>query len=166
MAINFKKLATTGATNAIFPEGKYYSTITKAELKTSKSGNEYLNLMYEVYNKDQKKLGVVWDKIMDSDKALLQFKLRRFIMGFEIPIGEDDEFELSDLVKIVTGRSAIVDYKLTKDEQFGDRMEPNIFTDHIFTSLKEASNEDTFEKAEDDIPFTAPSTETSNEESF
>jgi len=147
MAINFNALPDNASANLLV-EGKHLVKIVKAEMKTSTKGNELLNLQLDVFNDKGNKIGTIFDMLMDSDKPLLQYKLKRFIIGFQIPI--TGTFELKDLCKIVVGKEAYAELTIQHDERYPDKTQVDATKNEIYYPLKAV---DTMEQALADLPF-------------
>lgn len=101
--MNFSTLPTSkfnGANGNFTPvAGVYKGKITKTEMKTSKTGNEYLSVTISLTDKDGKKRGACFEMFMDSDKSFIQYKLRRFVEACKIPC--EGEMTLKDLGLLV-----------------------------------------------------------------
>ena len=90
--IHFNNLPDSGSSNTLVT-GKHKVKVTKAEMKQPKDPNkpEYLNVTLAIYDDSNNQIGTIWDILSESDKALVQYKLKRFIIGFNIPIAGDFE---------------------------------------------------------------------------
>lgn len=156
MAINFNALPDNANNNALIT-GKHLVTIKKAEMKTPKTPKtagkpDYLNLQYEVFDKDGKSLGNIFDIISESEHALVQYKLKRFIIGFGIPV--QGTFELKDLCKVAVGKSAYAELTIQKSDNYPDKTVVDATKDEIFYPVNaQAPAEETLEEAMADMPF-------------
>lgn len=140
--------------NKIIPAGKYTAVVVKAEMKTSKSSNSsYLNIMFECYNDKNEKVGNVFDKQFDSDKAFLQTKLRKFIEAIKLNLS--GEFELADLPKVCLGKKCIITVKIGKDMNDNDQNEIDVFNDGYLPIVEVNKNSEFLKVAEEetDVPF-------------
>lgn len=103
--MNFNNLATSkfnGKGNFKTPEaGVYHARVEKCEIKTAKSGNEYLSVRMSMTDKGLAKCGSCFDMLMDSDKPFLQYKVRRFLEAIGVPVA--GEMSLKDLGVIAEG---------------------------------------------------------------
>lgn len=133
MAINFNALPDSSGFQNLELNGKYKAKIENAEMKTSKTGLAYLSLRYSVFDKKDKKLGSVFDMQFDSDKPFLQYKLKKFIEGFQL--GITGEFELSDLPKICIGKNAIVELTVEEPEGYDKRTIINANADEPYAPI-------------------------------
>lgn len=155
MAINYDALPTENESSFPKLEGRYIAEIASAEMKVSKTGNNYLNLRYNITDANGKKYGSVFDMQFDSDKNFLQYKLKRFIIGFQIPIS--GTFELADLTKLCVGKKAYVDLKVEKQEGYDAKTVVDASAAEIYAPLEQiAPAEQTIFEAideEDSTPF-------------
>lgn len=109
MSINFSALPTSNPFSLPEP-GVYKAKIEEAEMKTPKSDATkppYLNVKLALFNKDGSKAGVLYDIFAESTASIAQFKLGRFIQACGLPL--TGVMELSDIGKIVVGRTIVVD---------------------------------------------------------
>lgn len=109
MSINFSALPTSNPFSLPNP-GVYKAKIEEAEMKTPKSDATkppYLNVKLALFNKDGSKAGVLYDIFAESTASIAQFKLGRFIQACGLPL--TGVMELSDIGKIVVGRTIVVD---------------------------------------------------------
>lgn len=134
MAINFNALP-TDRPNTLAPEGTYYGTIMEATPKVSKAGSNMLSLKIELNTHDGKKAGIMFDNIIESDKAFLLFKIAKFCKALELDLA--GSFELKDLAKIVVNKKLIVDVK--HGEFNGNKKVEVDMSKGIFYPLSEAS---------------------------
>lgn len=118
--------------------GTYFAKIEKAEMKAPKdpTKNAYLSITFALTTKDGKSAGKLFDILTESDHALVQYKLKRFILALELPL--TGAFELADLTKVVQGKELIVD--ITEDKKSEQpRMVVDVFKDRIYYPLSEAN---------------------------
>lgn len=108
MAINFNALP-QDRPNQIAAPGTYYGTILEATPKVSKAGSNMLALKIELQDYNGKKAGILFDNIIESEKAFLLFKIAKFCNALDIVLS--GSFELKDLAKIVVNKKLIVDVK-------------------------------------------------------
>lgn len=107
MAINFDSLPTARPAGFVFPAGHYKATVETAELKTSKTGNPYLNIRSSLTDTAGKVVGKFYDIHTESDKDIPRYKLGAFIRALGINF-EGATFELKDLTKLCVGKTYIV----------------------------------------------------------
>ena len=132
--IHFDNLPTESPVNSDFPvlpAGRYKAEIIKAEIRQAKeSGNEYLNLQLKCTGADGT-TGTVFDKLYDSEKPLLQFKMSRFLRALPNTIAGD--IMLQDLPKIVQDKTVVVAIVVKKQDGYKDTNEVDIFDPEIYT---------------------------------
>jgi hypothetical protein len=147
--INFDSLP-DGNPNLGVDAGFYYATIEKAEMRNPKDATKkpYLNLQYQLQQKDGKGAGKLFDIITESDASIARFKLKRFIQALNLPISGN--FELKDLAKIVPGKKFIVE--IGKDKNNNNKSVVDVFSNEIFYPLSDAA-EVFGETTGADIPF-------------
>lgn len=154
MAIHFDALPSEiEGSNKVLSTGKYLGVVTKAEMKTSSNGNSYLSVMFELYDRTtNEKVGVLFDKQFDSEKALLQTKLRKFMEGCDIRL---KEFELPDLAKLCVGKKCIVNIKVGKDLNGSDVNEVNVFNEPYepITNIADADFVNVGKSEDGELPF-------------
>lgn len=134
MAINFNELPSSKPVS-VLDSGYYKGEIVKAEMTQSKSSSAtYLQITYNLVNKQGKSCGKLWDNLFDSDKEFLRYKLARFITALKIPL--TGSFELKDLAKIVVGKSLIIDVGVDdKGQRPRNQVEP--FKGDMFYPVEE-----------------------------
>lgn len=114
-------------------EGFHKVTIKKAEVKTSKAGNEYINLQLKTEEGP-----MVFDVIMDSDKPALQYKLGRLIRACKFPL--QGELTLEDLAGLLEGKQIVADIHHIEDTYNNEtktKAEVDIFKNDIFYTIEE-----------------------------
>lgn len=175
--IHFNELPDTGSMNTLI-EGKHKVRIENAEMKQPKDINKppYLNITLQVIDDSGNSIGKIWDILSESDKPLVMFKLKRFIIGFGIPITGD--FELKDLCKVVKGKEAYAELKIQTSDAYPDKTVVDATKDDIYypidaveavkedlpnIKIADTSTIDTVEAVEEDLPD-AMTADTSNEE--
>ena len=99
MAISFDQLPDERPNN-LLEKGFYFGTITNAEMKSPKdtSKPDYLNLTIDLFDKNQKKVGRVYDIITESDAPAMRYKLKRLCTALNLNLS-GKSFELKQLVK-------------------------------------------------------------------
>ena len=115
MAINFQSLPQDNPFSIPKP-GVYKAKIVEATMRKPQSDAtkpEYLNLKLDLYSKDNKKVGSIYDIISESDSSVVQYKIARFVRacGFQL----QGSMELKDLAKIVLNKLIAVD--VTEDKK-------------------------------------------------
>lgn len=136
MAINFDALP-NDRPFAVIPKGRYLAKVEDAQMKTPKdtSKPDYLNLKYTLTDVSGKKIGTLFDIIAESDKALMQYKLKRFLRATELNF--TGSFELTDVKKVVIGKEFVVDVKVDSQEGQQDRSVVDVYTGEIYYKLSE-----------------------------
>lgn len=173
MAINFDSLPKENPFGLPAP-GLYLAKIVEAEMRTPKTvGNpDYLNLKYELYDKDANKVGTLYDIISESDKSVVQYKVSRFVRACGIPLS--GSWELKDLAKIVLNRTIAVDVAHDKKSET-PRAQVDLFSHEAYYTADEflpvlkCINPDMFKEepantdfmsipdgVDESIPFNAP----------
>lgn len=159
MAINFNTLPDSANQNVLI-SGKTKVKVKKAEMKQKNDGTgEYMNVLLEAFNEQGATMGTFFDIISESDKALPQYKLKRFIIGFGLPIS--GTFELKDLCKIVVGKEAYAELKIDEREGYAAKTVVDATKDEIYYPINATAQTptaapmpgDSFEQAEADLPF-------------
>lgn len=137
--INFNALPGAKPSSNI-PKGCYVAVIETAEMKQGKdeAKPKYLNMRFGLSTGTGKTVGKVFDILTESDAAIPQFKLRRFIEALGLPI--TGGFELKDLVKIIVNKKMLVDICPEKrDGQPTGRDQVDVSSGDIYYSFAEAS---------------------------
>lgn len=159
MAISFDDLPKSSGFGANLEKGIYKIKVATAEMRTPKpktengktvTGPDYLNLVLDVTTLDGQAKGKIFDKLFDSDKQLLRYKLKCFI---EATVGDMSgaSFELKDLTKIVVGKEALAAITIDTSGQNTQNV-IDIFADLPYKAL-------TIEGKEEDLPFYASDAE-------
>lgn len=135
MAINFDNLPTEKPENefSLPEEGFHIATIESTEMKTSQAGNQYLEMKLKLDDGS-----VVYDKIMESDKPALLYKIQRFIQALRMPL--TGTIELSDLGTVIKGKKLVADIihkTSTYKEKEYTKAEVDIFGNDIYYHVDE-----------------------------
>lgn len=165
MALNFDQLPkdNPGGSSLAVPKGLYHFEVKKAEMKTSqKSGNTYMSVQLQCSDPTTKASTTVFDMFFESDKPLLQYKLRQFIMALSLNLR--GTFELKDLCKIIGGKKGIVALKIEENEGYSPRNVVDAFDDNIYLPL--AATEDDSEVPFDASDSAEPNTPTERADSY
>lgn len=160
MAINFNALPAESPSAKLLDSGKYLAQIKSAEIKTSANGT-YINVRLDLQDEAGVKLGVVYDILSESDKPLMQYKLRRFIIATGLSDALiNTSFELKDLCKLVVNKTIAVEIKAEKGKDgYQDKNVVNAFSDEIYypvstaTKAPEAVKDDIVLDDDNDLPF-------------
>jgi hypothetical protein len=108
MAINFTQ-APKDNPFEVPKAGFYRFKIVKAEMKTpnDKTKNDYLNLQMTLSDKNNKKVGTMFDKVYDSESSALLYKAGRLVnaVGLEL----SGSVELKDLAKLLVNKEGILE---------------------------------------------------------
>lgn len=142
--------------NSLLIEGWHKMEIKKAEMKTSKNGDPYLNVGMQQVTDGDKGGAFVFDIFKEASEGFMLFKLKQFLTAFGIQ--PEGDFELSDLTKILVGKQAMVELKIDSNKQYGDRSVVDIRNEMYLgldVYVPEPSIADRFKEVEDDIPFEA-----------
>lgn len=154
MPINFDALAKEPPkTNYVIPKGQYFGHIESAEMKTSKTGSEYLNVLWSLKKADGTSAGKLYDNFSESDNAYVQSKLFTFMQTLNINLGKT--FELKDLSKVIVGRNCMVNISVDERDPENPKSQVNIF-DKPYAPMEAmpAPTEAAFNVATDeDLPF-------------
>lgn len=107
MAINFDTLPQENPFK--IPDDIYMAKIVEAAMKQGKDPNKkpYLNLKYDLFGADGRKVGSIYDIIAESDASAVQYKTGRFVRACGIPLV--GSMELHDIQKLVLNKSLVVD---------------------------------------------------------
>ena len=166
MAIHFDALPNTNPlANVLIPEGRYTATISKAEMRLSKTDATkppYLSITWDLKDEAGNNKGKLFDIITEPTASFTQYKLKRFIVALGLPI--TGEFELKDLTKIIIGKSCKLDVAIdTKSEPHRNQVEA--FKGEIYYPLNatvatpepatttEVAPEADFPVADEDMPW-------------
>lgn len=157
MAINFNNLPKdkpAGTGFPVVPDGHYIATVKTAVMKKSTtSDNTYLEIQLACISEDGKHSAIVFDKLFDSDKGLLQYKLGQFIRGIQVNL--QGEFTLADLAKVIIGKRLIAVLKTVENTGYAPRNEVNAYDDNIYLPLTLANAPTTHPADNSDLPFDA-----------
>lgn len=146
--INFDSLP-KDKPNALPAKGRYFATIVAAEMKqpADQTKNPYLNLRLSLKNEKGANAGTIFDRLSESDKPLMQYKLQRFLRATDIEFS--GSFTLKDIQKIVMNKELIVDVTISAQQGYPDKAEIDLFTGDMYYKLSEAK--DLFEGVSDDV---------------
>lgn len=165
MAINFNSLPTEKPSmGTIIPKGHYVATIKKSEMKTPKDETKpkYFSAECDITDPISKQeMGKFWINLFESPASLVRWQLSQFIKALRLPI--QGEFELSDLTKMVNGKSLEIDImpEERKDGKAPQRSVVDISAD-CFYPISAANNTET-EDIVGDV-FSRPDEPTNNDE--
>lgn len=179
MAISFSQTPLTNPYTIAKP-GYYRFTITGAEMRQGKDMAKppYLNMTYALVDAKGNKAGNVFDRVFDSDKPAVLFKMNR--LNLALGLGLNTAVELKDLAKIVINRRGVVEIVNNHDNRYPDdpsRMQAEVamFGSDIFwpeaeyASLIGVTEESVAAPDSDDPPFIfdegdgIPNTRTAND---
>lgn len=111
MAIHFEKLPTNKPTSSTIQAGTYPATIVKAEMVTSKAGNENLKVTFKTDNGD-----FVNEFYMDSDNQFVMYKLGKLLESCVIDL--KGEGSLKDVGKVIVNKRVVIDVAVN-DKGYG-----------------------------------------------
>jgi hypothetical protein len=104
------KLPTTSGSSFVrIQPGIYKAKVTKADWVVPEKAEQksYLRVTLAVLDKKGKEIGLVQDKLFESDKQAVMYKIGRFITALELVL--TGGIELKDLAKIVVNRTCVVE---------------------------------------------------------
>jgi len=134
MSINFDALPKERPEGFALPSAGFHkATITKPTVKTSSAGNEYLEIQLKLESG-----GIVFDRIMNSDKPALQYKIARLITACKLPL--TGELTLADLGKVIENKQIVVDVEHKDSEYNGKtitRAEVALFANDIYYPIEQ-----------------------------
>lgn len=134
MSINFDALPKDKPEGfGLPPQGFTLVTVTKPTVKTSGTGNEYLEIQLKTPTGQ-----VVYDRIMVSDAPAIQYKLARFVAACKLPLV--GEITFSDLGKVVDGKQIVADIVHKENEWQGKvttKAEVDIFAHDVYYPMEE-----------------------------
>lgn len=133
--MNFDRLPSDKPAGFVVPEGTYEAIIVDPKMAQPKDATKkaYLNFKLDLYNPTSKeKVGSIFDSLFDSEASLTQYKIKRFLIALNIKL---TEFELSDLSKLIAGKSMIVDVRTEKREGQPDRSIVDVLKGDIYYPL-------------------------------
>lgn len=144
-----------GSGFTVVPDGNYIATIKTAVMKKGKdSGNDYLEIQMQCISEDGKHSAIVYDKLFDSDKPLLQYKMKRFLDGIKVNLQGD--FTLADLSKVIVGKRLVVVLKTEENPGYSPRNAVNAFDDNVYMPLTQNNTPVPAHPADNsDLPFDA-----------
>lgn len=104
MAINLDALPQSKPEGGGFdlPEPGIHGAVIESQSMKPGAAGPYLEIVLKL-----DKGGKVWDKLFNSDKPALQYKLGRFMRACRIPLV--GEMDLEDLGKVAVGKRVFVD---------------------------------------------------------
>ena len=134
MAINFDELPQDKPQGfEVLPEGTYPAIIKEASMETGKtSDTKYMKVQLKIATADGKTV-VVFDNFFDSDKPLPRYKLGQFLRALKLNL--TGNFELTDLTKVIVGKSCMVALKVEQNEGYAARNVVNAFDDEIYSPV-------------------------------
>ena len=135
MPINLNKLPNIKpVTEFTLPEpGFHLATIEGADIKTSKNGNDYINLKFKLDSG-----AIVWDILPISETPLMQYKLARLLKACKIPIS--GVIELKDLTRTLLNKRLVIHLKHETDNYQGNERtlaKVDLFAGDIFYTPEE-----------------------------
>ncbi len=116
--------------------GTYFAVISDAEVRESQTTfKPYLNITYNLFDKEGNDRGVMYDIITDGPKRIPLYKLRKLIDATEVKLEGDFDFE--DLKEAIIGKAIIVHAKLRSNSEI-PRLEPDVFKGDIYYPLSKS----------------------------
>lgn len=130
MAINFDALPQDKPAGNLLDKGFYRAVIEKAEMKTPKSGgNQYLAVTFNLFDREGKAKGKLWDNFFDVDKELPRYKIARLLTALGLQLS--GSFELRDLTKIIVNKQLLVDVSVD-EKNTPPRNQVEVFKNEIY----------------------------------
>lgn len=105
MAFNMDKVPTSKPNNssASIDDGRYHAVVYKAEMKTSKKGEEYLAVTFKTDGGS-----FVNEGFFDNpEKQFLMYKIGRLLTACKAPL--EGEVGLADIIKVIRNKRVIID---------------------------------------------------------
>lgn len=132
--INFDELPRGNPMSSKKEPGKYIGIIKTARMQIGKnSGEEYLQIIYNLYDSEGKSCGTFNDMQKESDKPLLQWKLRNFCDALELAF--TGSFELKEVAKVCEGKAIV--FEIVDDKKQTDQSAIYVFGETIYNPLKD-----------------------------
>lgn len=163
MAINFDQLPQENPMGDLPAPNVYRGKIVEAEMRQSKNDltkPPYLNLKINLFDKDYKTAGTIYDIVSESDKSVVQYKLSRLLRACGIPLV--GSMELKDLAKLVVNKEIALDinHDTPSDPKYKPKAQVDVFTREAyylpaeFAEIYNLTNPDTPINTE--VPFDTP----------
>lgn len=137
MAINFDTLPQENP-YALPNPGLHKAVIEEAEMRRPKNDATkppYLNLRYSLTDMDGKARGSMFDIISESESQVVLYKIARFARACGIPL--QGQIELSDLAKIVKGKTILVDVGIDDSNPKYVKPQVDLFAHEAYYSINE-----------------------------
>lgn len=138
--LNFDNLPKDRPGGSVVEKGTYLATVKTAVMKKSSAGNPYLEVQLNCTSLDGSCSTTVFDKLFDSDKPLLQYKLAQFIRALQLNLRGN--FELKDLAKIIIDKKCMVALKIEQSEGYADKNVVDVFDNFVFSPVSPTDNSD------------------------
>lgn len=143
MAINFDRIPTENPFTLPEP-GIYRARIAEAKMTPSKTPGKppYIAVKYELLDKADRKIGTVYDNIVESDHAAVLYKTGRLILALGLNL--TGNVELKDLCKIIVGKKLCMEItheadNRNPDDRSKDRAKPKLFGSEVFWHINDAT---------------------------
>ena len=143
MAINFDRIPTENPFTLPEP-GIYRARIAEAQMTPSKTPGKppYIAVKYELLDKADRKIGTVYDNIVESDHAAVLYKTGRLILALGLNL--TGNVELKDLCKIIVGKKLCMEItheadNRNPDDRSKDRAKPKLFGSEVFWHINDAA---------------------------
>jgi hypothetical protein len=165
MALNFNDLPQDRPAGGQFPNitdkycrAKVHSANASVSTGANTKGQDKLDIVFDCVSFDGTVTTKIWDSFYESEKPLLRYKLRQFILALGLKL--QGEFTMRDLAKIVPNKELILATKTEDNTKGGLKNVVDAYDDGIFYPMSELANLKG-EASEDGIPpFTAADGET------
>ena len=139
MAMNFNELPAEKPESNLIRENyaiaKISSAVAGVGTGPNTKGQPCLKLTLDCRTFDGSVTAKVWETLYESDKALLRYKIRRFIEALKLQLV--GEFTMNDLAKVVNGKELIVALKVEQNPGYAPRNVVDVFDDNIFYPMSE-----------------------------
>ena len=135
MAINLDKLPDNPSQYTLIEPGIYRAKITKAQMQSPGGDRkDFLALTLDIKDKKNTSLGLVQDRLYDSDKPAIQYKIKRLIVD-ALALNLTGMVELKDLAKVIPNREVCVELdrgSYTKNDKIIYTTEVKMFDTEIY----------------------------------
>ena len=139
----------SGYANELLEKGRYPAKIAKTAIKTSKAGNKYLSIGFEIKLND--KTYYVWDIMNDNEKEFTIKKNSCFINALPNNIQNHATFTLEDLAKIIMNKALIINVDVEDQKEYGKRNVINVW-DMPYSKIADNVQSEP-DGADKDVPF-------------
>jgi hypothetical protein len=164
MALNFNELPQGRPAGGQFPVisdnyciSTVHSAVAGVSTGANTKGQPKLDIVFDAVSFDGTVRTKIWDTLYESEKPLLRYKVRQFILALGLKL--NGSFTMADLAKIVGNKQLISATKLEDKPSGGQKNVIDAYDDGIFYPMSDLATL----KGEDPeaiAPFNAPDGET------